>query len=646
MTSLLSFDLETHLVQPGLLAPPIVCGSFADRFEDGGFWSRLLHAEGVLTNVALYLESDEFIWVGANIAYDFGCVLAARPDLLPRIWKAYEEERVFDVLIAGTLDAIYGGRLKDDGLYLRNGKRIHSGRYSLATVVEDYLGRADAKKNDRWRRSYALLEHLPIEQWPEDARQYPIDDAVNTLEAAEAQIKECHNLHDLPRQAHAHFCAHLGAVWGLRTDPAKVAALKSDVDRHIEEMQGWMIEQKLLKKGGTKKKPKWTKDTKVIKELVYKAYDGLPPTTEGGDIATSREALSESGDPVLEKLAGVSKWEKLRTYADSLSELGEKPLNVSCNILLNTGRASYDGLVQLMPRKGGVRECFVPRKGRVFSSVDYAAIEMSTLAQVCLWALGTSKLAEAINADMDPHSLFGAEMTGVTYEAFLAHKKEPREKGYRQAAKAANFGFPGMMGPGKFVVAKKRDGERVCEWIHRDGQCGREKKVYEFREGSQSLCVRCVEEATKLRQFYFRQWPEMQSYFKWVTAQGEEVEQFVSKRVRGGCSAPAAANTRFQGLAADGAKAALIALTKEMYLDRSSPLYGSRLLVFAHDETFLEIPEELGHEAAHRQAEIMVAEMRRYVPDVKVKAEPALMTVWTKEAEAKYENGRLVPWNT
>ena len=97
------------------------------------------------------------VWVGANIAYDFGCVLAARPDLLPLIWKAYEEERVFDVLIAGTLDAIYGGRLKDDGgktsLFLRSGKKVPKGRYSLATVVEDYLGRADAKKNDRWRKS-------------------------------------------------------------------------------------------------------------------------------------------------------------------------------------------------------------------------------------------------------------------------------------------------------------------------------------------------------------------------------------------------------------------------------------------------------------------------------------------------------------
>ena len=43
----------------------------------------------------------------------------------------------------------------------------------------------------------------------------------------------------------------------------------------------------------------------------------------------------------------------------------------------------------------------------------------------------------------------------------------------------------------------------------------------------------------------------------------------------------------------------------------------------------------------------MVAEMKKYVPDVKVKAEPALMRFWTKEAEAKYDaSGRLIPWDS
>ena len=85
-------------------------------------------------------------------------------------------------------------------------------------------------------------------------------------------------------------------------------------------------------------------------------------------------------------------------------------------------------------------------------------------------------------------------------------------------------------------------------------------------------------------------------------------------------------------------------MTKEMYLDTLSPLYGSRLVNFSHDETIIEIPEERAHEAAMRQAEVMIQQMRTVVPDVLVKAEPALMRNWWKNAEAVYENGKLVPW--
>jgi DNA polymerase I-like protein with 3'-5' exonuclease and polymerase domains len=304
-----------------------------------------------------------------------------------------------------------------------------------------------------------------------------------------------------------------------------------------------------------------------------------------------------------------------------------------------------------MPRKGGVRECFHARPGTVWSSVDYAAIEMSTLAQVQLWALGRSTLADAINDGVDPHSLFAAGMTGQPYADFLnlVEAGDKQAKNMRQAAKAANFGFPGMMGGAKFVVAKRREGASVCEWLHHDGACGVERvREWRGRDLDAPLCKRCIEEAEKLRSAYLTQWPEMQPYWAWVQAQmgyAERVEQFVSKRVRGGVSGPAGANTYFQGLAADGAKRALVALTREMYLDRGSPLYGSRLMLMAHDESILEIPEERAHEAATRQAEVMVAAMKTCVPDVKVSAEPALMRVWTKDAKAKYREGRLIPFD-
>ena len=208
--NLLAFDLETHKIQPGLLAPPIVCGSFAGP---GGFQS-LFAKQQTLEYVEGNLLTLSTTWVGANIAYDFGCILAARPDLMSLVWLAYEECRVFDVQIASSLNAIHDGRMRDGDLYRRDGTKIQSGRYSLDECVQEWLGRRDAKQNDRWCTSYALLEKMPLHLWPADARQYPIDDAVNTLEVAQAQLKSAKNLHDQPAQAHAAFAIHLGGHLG------------------------------------------------------------------------------------------------------------------------------------------------------------------------------------------------------------------------------------------------------------------------------------------------------------------------------------------------------------------------------------------------------------------------------------------------
>lgn len=642
--NLVAFDVETHKIQPGLLSPPIVCGAFASDER-----VSLLAREDALDSLAFALQSGTV--VGQNIAYDFGCVLAHRPSMLRVIWRAYEEQRVLDIGIAGTLNAIAEGRLREGDLYRKDGTKVQSGRYSLDLLVEEWLGRTNAKENARFRTSYALLESTPIEQWPEDARQYPLDDVRNTLAVAKAMLlsrEPCQNLHDQPTQAHAAFCMHLGAMWGLRTDPAAVEALAHATVEQQESLKARFLKEGLYKVGGTKAEPKLVKDTKKLKALVEQAYMGQPPRTEKGDVSTDRVALEESHDPLLEAFATVSKVDKIATYIPALREAATKPLNVRPNVLLSSGRSSYEGLVQLMPRKGGVRDCFVPRPGRVFCSVDYAAVELSTLAQVCLWTVGESALADAINANMDPHAFFAARMMDMRYEDFVARKSEPELKDKRQAAKAANFGFPGMMGAAKFVVAKRREGMRVCELIHRDGKCGQEKTLeWKGRPTDYPLCARCCQEAETLRQFYLQTWPEVPAYWQWVQANTDIVDdslmQFVSKRKRAGVTGPSGANTLFQGLAADGAKRAVIRLTREMYLG-TGPLRGARLVVFAHDETFTELPEETAHDAAHEQARIMVEEMRKVVPDVAIKAEPALMRRWYKDAETKYENGKLVPW--
>ena len=648
-----AIDFETHLIQDGILAPPIVCGSFYDGKEPAE-----LHLRGDAIAMAVKALDNNLI-VGLNIAYDFGCLLRHCPEEFPLVWKAYSEGRVFDVGIASTLNAIAEGRLIEGDLYDKNGRRCvdpstgkQTKRYSLALCVKEWLGRDDAKENSKYRLRYAEFDDVPIAYWPPEAVQYPKDDVVNTLEVYQAIIgAPAQNLQEVAFQSHVAFCLHISAINGLRTDAARVEAIKGAIESHRGELMDVVLKAGLLKPN-KKNVSGWSKNMALIKKRVTKAWGDLTPTTDGGGVSTERSVLEESGDPVLEALGEVSKWEKLATYLPSLEAATKVPLNVRPNVLLASNRVSYEGLVQLMPRKGGIRECFKFRG--IGSSVDYAAVELSTLGQVCIWVLGYSNLADAINSGKDPHSMLGAQIAGLTYEEFLKRVKEkdPAATDLRQGSKAGNFGLPGGMGEATFVAQKRKEGLLICELFYRDGKCG-ETKVTSWKERptKQPTCLRCLEQTRELKAAWFQTWGEMRPYLNWISGQmahTDVVETFVSKMVRGGMRYTNAANHYFQSLAAIGAKRAVVAMTNEMY-QGSSPLLGSRLCIFAHDETIIDIPDrgvDAVDAAARRQAQVMVEQMKSVVPDVAIKAEPALMRHWSKDAkETKDEQGRYIPWD-
>jgi hypothetical protein len=115
--------------------------------------------------------------------------------------------------------------------------------------------------------------------------------------------------------------------------------------------------------------------------------------------------------------------------------------------------------------------------------------------------------------------------------------------------------------------------------------------------------------------------------------------------VRGGCDYCNTANGYFQTLAAHASKAAMWAVCKRAYCDRESALYGSRPVVFVHDEVILETLEEAGDAAAKEIVEVMEAAMQKWTPDVPVTASAVLMRRWSKGAEPTFsEDGRLIPW--
>ena len=741
MPKLIAVDSETHLIQPGLLTPPGVCGSFSTGAES---WVELF--PGYLDTLEGALKPGTTLAV-ANGAFDFGVAVApvkggrwtGRPELLKLIFAKHERGEVFDILIAMALDAVAGGHLfKDpvtggplrmpaDPVTGKAGKLSY--RYSLAMTLYLLTGEVGAKDNADFVLRYHEFENMPIEAWPEKARVYPADDARNTYRCAEILAAKGRNLGKLERHAWTHlthqtraaWAMHLMSAWGLRTDGGRVAALAARVDgEHAKTLDTFKASGLISEDGknnGAEIKRRvilaYSMGVAVGSEAAAVASDaagGLPncpdckgtgkthrakvsektgkplkgstincvtcssagiaippsvPRTPAGGVKTDRDTLSESGDDLLEAFADAGENDKLRdTYLPFLRQGVEIPINVRGNVLVDTGRASFEGLIQLLPKRGGVRECFRARPGYVYCSVDYNALELATLAQVCLWTLGHSRMAESINAGKDLHSILGAQMVGCSEAHFLEQVKAKRASyvNYRFAAKAGNFGFGGLMGAAKFALTQRKakgfpgaDGSKHGSMCRLGGvetvPCGTVKITEWKGRECPPVCGACVDFSETLRKSWLNTWEEMGDYFKEIAkvpgirdGAGTMISPGTGY-VRGNLNMSAGANHPFQHLAAMGAKHALWNVSRECYTVESSPLYGSRPVVFAHDEIITELIEAKAHEAAYRQAEVMIASMREFVPDVKIAAEPALMRYWEKAATPAFDAaGRLIPW--
>ena len=89
-----AFDTETYLIEPGNLAPKLVCLSYFEESDQG-----LLLAEDGVGWLRTQLKDPSVVLVGHNIAFDFGVALAYSPGLLPLVFRAYEEGRVRDSMV-------------------------------------------------------------------------------------------------------------------------------------------------------------------------------------------------------------------------------------------------------------------------------------------------------------------------------------------------------------------------------------------------------------------------------------------------------------------------------------------------------------------------------------------------------------------
>lgn len=680
-----AFDTETSLIRPGRTAPPMTCMTWQEY--DGETLSEAqicLHSAAALY-MREWLADPEVIFVGHNVAFDFAVICAEFPDLIPAVFAAYEADRVTDTMLRQKLRDIAEGRYRGFFDEQADGsQKWIKLDYSLAVCAKRLAGMPIKKEG--FRMFYAPFRNVALNRWteharlvqergaawlagahdeefdalawsfgdrakfakeavgmvaanPEEACTYPLDDARATMAVFLEQDVDAVLLVDQYRQARKAWCQHLTSAWGLRTNAAGVASLQLQTERMCKDIEATLIAAGLVRPDGSR-------DTKLAKERMLTACGWVWDEGQGKYVEAREDVIplrvTDSGEPSLDSDAcKACDDETLKLYAEltslktvlnkdipALARAVTYPIHTRFD-MAETGRTtSSSPNVQNWRRLPGIRECFTPRPGRVYAQADYSSLELCTLAQACLDLLAHSKLADALNEGIDAHTALACSILEISYEEGVIRRKTKDHlfDDARQTAKVANFGFPGGLGAGKLVLfARKTYGVELTE-----------------------------ARAKELKAQWFEQWPEMREYFAHVNAmQGRDgtltLEQLRSGRIRT-CKVPgaytAACNSFFQGLGADATAGAYWLISKACYVDTSSPLYGSRIVNYVHDEFIVEAREATAAEAAEELSRLMILGAAEWIPDVKLAAEPCLMRVWSKEAKTLRDaTGRLVVWS-
>ena len=604
-----SIDTETELIMPGRLVPPLVCMSYADADLSG-----VVHHTETVSTFRAFASVCSVGFVFHNAPYDLAVLVEHDESLLPLIVDLLDAGRIVDTRTIEMLKLI------------REGKLHSNPRPSLASLATKYLNEDMAKGEDTWRLRYADLKDTPVEHWPDEAVDYARTDAEYTRRVFFAQGGEDHGCADLNLQVCASVALHAMSAWGMRTDPDAVAQLEVDLLEATLAKRDELLGAGILKWKHKTKKVATARDMKVIKAKVEAALGELAPRTDKGQTKTDDDTLAKVDDPAIQTLREYQSDQKLLTsFVPTLWTGTTHPINPKYNVLVATGRTSCEKPnIQQMPRKGGARECFVPRPGYLFASADWSAIEMCALAQVLLHYFGTSHLADALNAGMDPHLRVAAQLAGLPYEEAAKRRAAGDEdiKNKRQLSKIANFGYAGGMGASTFVEYARGYGVSLSQ-----------------------------EMGEELKRAWFGAWPEMRRYFEHISRitgdmGDKQITQLTSGRVRGDVGFCDGANTYFQGLVADAAKHTLWELFKWCYGEPFSHFEDMRPVAFIHDEIICEVPDDAhAYKAAEALADLMIETASVWMPDVKIQAEPVLMRRWFKNAETVRDaQGRLQIW--
>jgi len=629
----IAFDTETYPI--GLVpedapktsrnnAPRLVCMSYFDSSNES---VQLVKSQEAVNQFESWLDSDAVL-IGHNVAFDMVVLVRYAQEVFDRnligpVLEKYESGEVRDTMLRAKLIDIATCGLN----------RRHGG-YGLDRLTDHYTNLSyDGLKHgdDSWRARYNELDPYPIDQWPEEAIDYAKLDAKATYKVYQSQkqpktsargqqIAGEQGVVNEKFQVNAAFALQLMSVWGLSVDGSKVDQLREKYERWLSDVRESLEERGIYRNGILKDAEK--------RQVMRDAWEqtGLPEQewewTDSGKISASKSArdrLEQEGVEldVFGELQEYQRLEKyLSTYIEPLEAAPPYALCPSYRTLVASGRSSgHSPNIQNFPKRNWgkeIRKCFEPRDDRVYITADWSTIELCCLAQICENLGFESEMAKALRDGRDLHLDFASMMMEIPYEDAVMRYEDgdDKVKKNRQVGKISNYGFPGGQSAETFVRHAMQQGVE--------------------------LDVRFAE---RLRNAWFRKWPEMDQYFEWVSNQQRPggsvpIQQHAPLgnqglwRERLCFEWTQATNSFFQGMAADGAKFTLISLIRRCYGDPSSALYGSRIAAYIHDEVLVETPRDQYDTAAEELGEVMCEEFQIMTPDLPIEVDVEVGAKW------------------
>ncbi len=463
MTKALSFDFETHPIAYGSPYPRPICASFSDGSQthlmgvaDAGFEALIESVMG------LFSQSGPPV-VNHNISFDLACIAVHYPQAMGRIFTAlFDWRNVHCTLIREKMLV-----LADTGdlAWMRVGDTNSKLLFGLADVMKRrFMEDRTVEKSDptSWRTNFNAIEHLPSSQYPEEARRYVLQDAIDPIRLWEDQEERRQRLvaetgvdpfAQLAMRVALDFCLALMTEHGAAVDPEAVRALQAKMAQELDIARmphllhsGILIpaEPPRPYSNGARNEdgtPKMTAGSaeKIRKKLLQEYVLSLAQrdarvrvkmtdptdTLPQGQVSVSSEWLEDhSGlDPLLDEFAHRASLQKIVTTdlprlmsRDGKGDPTSVPsptVHANFDVLKETGRiSSFAGdkypsfnCQNVHPEAKGA---IVPRPGYLLLSVDYQQLELCTWAQQQINVFGSSTLGDIINEGIDTHAYLGA----------------------------------------------------------------------------------------------------------------------------------------------------------------------------------------------------------------------------------------------